>query len=838
VKRVPELLAPAGDWDALVAAVQNGADAVYLGGKGFNARRQAPNFTARALAEAIEYAHVRGVKVYVTVNTIIADEEMEEAARFLRFVYEAGADAVIVQDLGLLRLARMVLPELPLHASTQMTVHNTAGALLVGEAGGRRIVLARELSLREIEALKKGTGLEVEVFVHGALCICYSGQCLMSSLIGGRSGNRGMCAQPCRLPYTLCDAGGRAVAKPEEIGAFLLSPRDLNLSHHLPALAAAGVDALKIEGRMKRAEYVATVVRIYRRLLDRLAAGRFFVLPEETLTLAQIFNRGFSSGYLSGRPGRDLMSYRRPNNRGVPVGRVLAYDRRRKIATVKLNLPLRVGDGIEFWVSEGGRVGAEVRRLLGNGGEIDAAPTGAVVKVAAAGRIRPGDRVFKTADAALLREAQASFNGQEIRKIPVVFRVHLREGEPLRVMVADAAGHSGAATTQSLAVRAEKRPLTLELLREQLGRLGNTPFELVELAGEVGEGLFIPVSEINAVRREAITALAQVRARVPQPLDEGLFAARLKDAVRAPDPGARGAAVYLAVSCGTLSAVKAAVAAGADRIYFGGEEFRFRAADGDGGAGLAAVADYVRAQGREFFLLTPRVAKDAELAAALTFCQRTPAGALSGVVAGNLGLLRALIEAARVPVWADYYLNVFNLQAVTFLQERGAKGAVLSPELTLRQVEAMAGRSPLPLEVLVHGRLPLMVSEYCVVGAVLGGMGANRACSVPCRGRRFALRDRLDVLFPVYPDTACRMHIFNSQELVMLRFLPALVRAGVAGLRIEARLEDAAYVSRVTRAYRQALDAALGGAPQAYEKIEEELAGGDFTRGHYFRGVV
>lgn len=834
--RVPELLAPAGSWEGLVAAVQNGADAVYLGGKDFNARRQAPNFTAEELKQAIVYAHIRGVKIYVTVNTVLSDEELEEAVRFLRFIYEAGADAAIIQDTGLLRLARRVVPELCLHASTQMTIHNAPGAALVRDAGITRVILARELSLGEIESLKREAGTEVEVFVHGALCVCYSGQCLMSSIIGGRSGNRGLCAQPCRLPYTLASGAGVPLDAAAEAGRFLLSTRDINLSRHLPALASAGVDALKIEGRLKRPEYVATVVRIYRNLLDRLGQGNFYVAPAETLALAQAFNRGFSAGYILGRPGRDLMSYRRPNNRGVFLGRVLSYDPEHQAALIKLSLPLRAGDGLEFWVSEGGRVGTEVKRLAVGGQERPAAEAGEVAEVTVAGRVKPGDRVFKTADAVLLREARESFAGEK-KRIPLTFEVRAQAGEPVAVRVRDEEGNLGEGFTRSPAVPADKRPLTLEMLRDQLGRLGNTPFEMDELTGEIGGGLFVPLSELNEARRTAVGGIEDARKRVPLPLTNGDFAARCAAAYRIKTRAAAGKP-YLAVSCGDLEAVEAALAAGADRVYFGGESFRNRLQEGAGPELTAEVCKRVSGKGREVFLLTPRITKDVELKAVVSSVGKSASQA-AGVTAGNLGLLRELKRKTALPVWADYYLNVFNLQATAFFQERGVSGATLSPELTLAQVGSIAARSPLPVEVIVHGLFPLMVSEYCLVGSVLGNMALGSRCEGPCSGNTFQLRDRMGVLFPVVTDTACRMHIFNSQELVMLRHLPALFRAGVSGLRIEARTRDAAYVSRVTRAYRQAADAVLAGTRVDLEGLEQRLTEGrEFTRGHYFRGVV
>ncbi|MFC2287345.1 MAG: peptidase U32 family protein, partial [Selenomonas sp.] len=345
-----ELLAPAGSREALTAAVESGADAVYLAGNMFGARAYADNFDEEGLREAITFAHSRDVRVHVTVNTIVRDEEMAALSRYLRFLYEAGADAALVQDLGVYRLARQAAPDLPLHASTQMTVHNLEGVLLLQEMGFERVVLSRELSLEDIRYITAHCQVEIETFVHGALCVCYSGQCLMSSMIGGRSGNRGRCAQPCRLPYTLVDETGADVLG-KDAGQFLLSPKDLKTIELLPELLESGIASLKIEGRMKRPEYVAVVVDAYRRAIDAVEAGRG--LPsaaEDEKALAQIFNRDFTTAYLKGRPGRTMMSESRPNNRGLLVGRVLENDRTAGRVKLKLSGDLAEGDQLDFWV--------------------------------------------------------------------------------------------------------------------------------------------------------------------------------------------------------------------------------------------------------------------------------------------------------------------------------------------------------------------------------------------------------------------------------------------------------------------------------------------------------
>lgn len=841
----PELLAPAGSWESLVAAVENGADAVYLGGKLFNARQSAGNFDQEELSRAVEFAHVRGVKVYVTVNILLDDQELPEAAGFLHSLQQCGADAAIVQDLGLARLARQVIPELPLHASTQMTTHNLPAALLLKEAGIDRVVLARELSLEAIKEIRQQGGVEVEVFIHGALCVCYSGQCLMSSLIGGRSGNRGRCAQPCRLNYVLVDRHGRPLAEPGEVGDYLLSPRDLNLSEHLPDLIKAGITSLKIEGRMKRPEYVATVVRIYRELLDRAAvSGNFTVNPEDARDLAQIFNRDFSTGYFYGRPGRELMSYKRPNNRGVRLGRVKRFDRNTRLAEISLEEPLRVGDGIEVWVTEGGRAAGEVGRIFLGGKSVDRAPAGTVVQLDIPGRVFPGDRVFKTHDADLVERARASFtSSREQKKIPLVFTVTARVGEPLRIRVEDTDGFTGEAETASPAQEAVNRPLTFEYLEKQLARLGNTPFELTELRCRPEGEVMVPVSEINEARRTALARLAEQRSAAcrAEPVSESVFNRRLADALSHElKKGVSGAVKpRLSVAVTDLPSLKAAVKAGAGEVYFGGEQYRSKGPltleDIHAGSETCAEA------GVRFILSSPRILQDSDLERFCRLLDKVDARHLDGVQAGNLGVIRRAREMTEAPVYADFSLNVYNHETAIFLMEAGVSRVTLSPELTLEQIKRLVPFLPIPAEAIVHGALPMMISEYCAVGSLLGG-GKAKGCPGPCGGLRCGLEDRKGVVFPVEVDQFCRMHIFNSRDLCVLGDISSLTGAGVSVLRIEARREGAEYVRDVVRAYRSAMEPLpKGREEEKLSELKEALAKYSpegFTKGHYYRGVL
>ncbi|HEY3423156.1 MAG TPA: peptidase U32 family protein, partial [Negativicutes bacterium] len=373
-----ELLAPVGNREALVAAVESGADAVYLAGKLFGARASATNFSEEELADAVRFVHLRGVLVYVTVNTLLDNTEIPVLIRYLQYLYQIGVDAIIVQDIGVAKIVRDMLPAMPVHASTQMTIHNLDGVEFLAEIGFERVVLARESSLADLKHICSNTTIEIESFVHGALCIGYSGQCLMSSLIGGRSGNRGRCAQPCRLPYTLVNKNGDDVLKEAQAGEYLLSPKDFNTLELLPQMIEAGVNSLKIEGRMKRPEYVAVVVDTYRRAIDAYLADKhnYVVTQEDQKDLAQIFNRDFTTAYLEGKQGRNMMSDRRPNNRGVRIGRVISYDLNSQMVTLKLDEPLWVNDIVEFWVKVGGRVSSTVSLMKVKGESVQFAPAG------------------------------------------------------------------------------------------------------------------------------------------------------------------------------------------------------------------------------------------------------------------------------------------------------------------------------------------------------------------------------------------------------------------------------------------------------------------------------
>ncbi|WP_301955257.1 DUF3656 domain-containing protein [Mitsuokella jalaludinii] len=825
-----ELLAPAGSREALVAAVENGANAIYLAGNAFGARAYASNFDREALREAIHFAHLRKVAIHVTVNTIVADEEMEPLRDYLRFLYEAGADAVLVQDLGVARVAHETVPDLPLHASTQMSVSSLEGVRALAELGFTRVVLARELSLKEIRHICAHAPIEIETFMHGALCVCYSGQCLMSSMIGGRSGNRGRCAQPCRLPYTLVDEKGQDVLG-DKAGSYLLSPRDLSTIDVIPDLIEAGVSSLKIEGRMKRPEYVATVVRTYREAIDTYYAGKgYAVTQEERDDLAQIFNRDFTTAYLEGRPGKAMMSDRRPNNRGLLIGRVTAYDWDARIVTVKLSGRLGLGDQVDFWVKVGGRVTATISALTdAKGRAVEEGQAGDTVSFAIPSAVRDHDRVFKVYDARLMERAKETYaSGAPVRRIPVAIAVRAAVGEPLTVTLCDAEGHRGEGRTDFIGEPARKRPLSEEIIRKQVSRLGTSVYEMKSLHCDIAGEVMVPMSEINEARRKAVEALDALRLKEieacehrPEP--------KFTDRIARPTPKK----AHFLVAVDTLGKAEAALSAGADGILFGGESYEHR---------VIAPEEYERAwqmareAGARIDFNTPRIVHDGQQKHVERLLAAFAAFPPDAVHVHNIAMLALVRRLTDFAIHADYSLISYNKQTLAFLKDYGVAGATLSPELTAKEIRQLAKESPLPLTCIVHGRLELMVSNYCVTGSFLGGCGEG-PCTQPCTRGHFALKDRKDALFPLAMDQFCHMHVLNSKVLSMMPHAMKFRAAGIETMQIEAKAMGEKEIAAIVKAYRKAMAFPEEPAEAQLSWIHEQ-EGKDITRGHYFRGVL
>lgn len=883
-----ELLAPAGSREALVAAVESGANAVYLAGNMFGARAYADNFDEDGLREAIHFAHMRNVHVHVTVNTIVDDNELSSLKQYLRFLYEAGADAVLVQDLGAARIVREVVPELPMHASTQMTVHNLDGVRAMEALGFTRVVLSREVTLDAIRHICREAKAEIEVFVHGALCVCYSGQCLMSSMIGGRSGNRGRCAQPCRLPYTLVDEEDTDLLS-GSAGQYLLSPRDLKTIDLLPELLKAGVTSLKIEGRMKRPEYVATAVGCYRRAVDSWLKGDFRVSSEDNQALAQIFNRDFTTAYLEKKQGRNMMSDKRPNNRGLMLGRVLGYDSGSGMVSMKINTELSIGDQIDFWVKVGGRVTATIQKLylvkeqkgntdknikgkkqtfgkarqnkkqqtalnLQNLVPIQQAAAGAVVAFAIEGKVFAGDRAFKVLDSKLMEAAKAMYaSGAPVRRYNIKAYVRAAVGEPLVIQLEDEAGHIAVAATEFVGEIAMKRPLSREVIEKQLNRLGSSIFQLQELTVELVGEVMVPVSEINEARRKAVEDLENQRMadfhqqagafsrQAAKNIRQGIGNIRQEAAARQLriqarqliEPKAKGG--YITVVADSLPRTRAALENGAKRIVFGGESYSHENITLDM---CRQAAELAHEYGAAIVLNTPRIIRDGELDKFHKWLEAVDKYPVDAISVHNIGTWQAVRQLTSLPIEADYSLISYNVEALRHLQELGVSRVVLSPELNMAQLEKLGKESPLPLECIVDAHLELMVSEYCCTGSFLGGLDTGH-CSAPCVAmkKKFYLKDRKNIRFPLVMDQYCHTHLLNANRLSMLPHAMKFRSMGIAGLRIDGRYLEAERLGELVRNYATYM-ARRKELSEDERLATERLEGNNITRGHYFRGVL
>ncbi|MGL4374436.1 MAG: peptidase U32 family protein, partial [Turicibacter sp.] len=495
-----ELLAPVGHKEGLLAAVTNGADAIYVGGAAFGARKEAA-FSHEELIEVIKYSHLHHVKVYVTVNTTIFEAELEPLKEYIHFLYTHDADAIIVQDIGVANLVRRLYPDFELHFSTQMTLHNSEGVKFAKDFGADRVVVARENSLDEIKAMKEQVDIDLEVFVHGAICVCYSGQCLMSSMIGARSGNRGMCAQTCRLPYELVDLKtGKTLHS--EVGDFLLSPRDLSSIEEVGQLIDAGVTSFKIEGRLKRPEYVATVVKAYREAIDQYMETKRVKLTKQTHEdLNQIFSRGFTKGFLFGETGMNFMSTDRPNHKGILIGEVTAV--RGKRVSVNLTSPLHVQDGLRFVSSniKDKDQGLQVQKMFVKNDDVKIANKG-LVEFDVPFTATKGMKVYKTLSVELNKRVEV--NEKNTATTPIYGEVTAKLGEPLRMMIWDDHSNVVEVFSECVLETAQKTPLSKDRLSDQLQKTGGTPFKFSYLTVNLEDGITMPISVINAFRREAL----------------------------------------------------------------------------------------------------------------------------------------------------------------------------------------------------------------------------------------------------------------------------------------------------------------------------------------------
>ncbi|MFM8567583.1 MAG: DUF3656 domain-containing protein [Gemmatimonadota bacterium] len=825
-RQIPELLAPAGSLEAVRAAVANGADAVYCGASRFNARDDGAQLSLDDLEQACLLAHERGARIYLTLNVLIKPHELTEALLYLGECIDRGIDAAIVQDVGLIRLIAKAYPGFEVHGSTQMTVHDVAGARVMQQLGIDRIVLARENSLDDIREIRAAVpGLGLETFVHGALCISYSGQCYMSGMISERSANRGSCAQSCRKDYLLHDAATGA----ELDRGYLISAKDLGAWEHLDAIADAGIGCLKIEGRKKKPEFVATVTKGYREFLGQVRDGVFAPPTFEAVQpLVQIFSRGSTGGMYGGREGRSYITRTQPDNRGVELGTVVGFED--GAVVVEVRAPIAERDGLGFEPPGGGHLesvgfaAGPVRTLR----HVDGVWRQSVV---ARQRVAVGWTVVRSSQAALLEAARASFADvgrvARRRRVPLTVRCFGAPGAPLKAILR-AGDHDVTVRSDVPLAPATARSLDVAQLREQWGRLGETPFVLSEVdAAGLAAGCFLPVRELNRMRQAAVEELLNLRQWDAEAalgtrellVEEVVRSVPRQSAVVDGEPATLVAEVW------RVADGYAALKAGAGEIVldpFLRHPFPSQTA-------VRELAAAVEAAGARFRLRTPTICRPEDRRKLDKWLALgTP------ILTGHLGHLHELAAAGR-DVSADYAVNCFNPHTAAELFALGARRITPSIELTVEELAAVAEPwEGVGFEVVVFGRPEGMTLEHCVLNAAFGRTPTHcrDLCTQTHRDTR--LTDPAGYVFPVATDYACRNRLLHSRPIDGTEFLPRLWAAGLRRHRLLFNMPDDD-VAAVTRAFHAALDEVAAGA--APGRAVRALLDGAFTRGHFARAV-
>lgn len=801
--RKPEIMSPAGYWPQLYAAIEAGADAVYFGLTHFTARAKV-GFTRSELPDVMKTLHRRGVKGYVTFNTLVFDHEIRAAANALAEIAAAGADAIIVQDLGIAALAHRIAPDLPIHGSTQMSITSAEGVELAARYGVSRVVLARELSLAEVAAIRARSPIELEIFVHGALCVSYSGQCFSSEAWGGRSANRGQCAQACRLPYEMIVNGEH---RPLGAARYLLSPGDLAAIDDMATIAHLGVSALKIEGRYKDAEYVAITTNAYRRALDAVWAG----LPSDLtgadrLRLEQVYSRGLGPHFLRGTNHQAIVEGRAPRHRGLLMGRVVQVRLDAIIITPEPGreaAPLKPGDGVVFdaadWRSpeepeEGSRIVAV--EPAGDGRLAIRFMKGVINPR----RIRVGDLLWRTSDPQTKRIARPFVQpAAPVRRQPVRVHVQASAGTALemRWTLIDQPALSVVVRSETPLTTAQNRPLDEATLRDQLSRLGDTPYILSELSAVIEGNPFVPVSLLNQLRRQATTQLAELQSQLPvltilnpdQVVDEALAAV---------EPTAPSTTPHLHLLVRSPEQLAAAIALRPDSITLDYLDLE----------GLKPALAQVRDAGIPARIATPRVLKpeDERIVRFLRKLQ-TP------LLVRSTGLLELLRDDPTVALTGDFSLNAANVLTADLLLKLGLQRLTPTHDLNAEQIAHLAERiGGSRIEVIAYHHLPVFHTEHCVFCRFLSNGTSYKDCGRPCERHHVALRDTNGREHPVIADVGCRNTVFGAEAQEASKYLDRWRAAGIGHYRLEFVHESVAQVTAISEAFRAYLHNTISAA--------------------------
>lgn len=739
-----ELLSPVGDFECLKAAVQNGADAVYFGANLFSARAFAKNFDLEDLEKAINYAKLRGVKTNLTLNTLIKDDEFEDAVMLAKKAYEFGIDAIIVQDLGLATTLIKNFPNLPIHASTQMTIHNLDGALEAEKLGFKRAVLSRELPINEIEYICKNSNIEIEVFIHGALCISYSGQCLFSSMIGGRSGNRGKCAQPCRLPYELLENDNKIDS------GYLLSTRDLCGLEFLPQLINCGVKCLKIEGRMKNPQYVATVTRIYRKYIDLVLNNKPYTIDEnDKKDLLQAFNRGgFSNGHLSNNPNKKLVFKEKQNNMGIYLGKIKKFNSNKGLITLTLNDNLEIGDSI---FAEKETSNYTISELMKNDKNIKQGIYGETVTFGRMkGNINIGDKIYKTASKKLTSFALESFS-KEFKKIHLDCNISIKQNENINIYVKCLEHNIESSFVYNyIPLTAENKPLDKEKIIQQFSKTTDTPFEFSNLNIILDNNIFIPVSILNDLRRTTINNIEEeIIASFKHTSDFCFVDKNIKEKNNVVNKKISLLLNELNVDLDYTNLIDI------DNIYIPLKYFYSK-----------KYSDILSILSNKFniYIYLPNVLREKYINNLFSILNTSISQFnIKGLILSNIFYLNIInrIDNKNLDLVANYTLNIFNKFSVDELKSFGFTNLTISPELNKNSIINICNYN-IDTELIVYGNTPLMTTNYCLLGTT---NSCYKDCSKNCsNNKKYYLKDRLGLKFRIIPDNLQTITtIYNSK---------------------------------------------------------------------------
>ena len=812
-----ELLAPVEDWNCLKAAVQNGADAVYFGVEQFNARMYAANFNVEDMKQVIEYCKLRNVKTNLTLNTLLENCEFDNAVDLAKEAYKTGVDAIIVQDLGLAKYLIDNIPGLPIHASTQMTVHNLQGVLKLEKLGFDRVVLSRELSCEEIEYICKNCKVEIETFIHGALCICYSGQCLFSSVVGGRSGNRGKCAGPCRLPYELISENAETHERKSIDKGYLLSTKDLCGIAYLPRLVQAGVKCFKIEGRMKSPEYVATVTRIYRKYIDMVLNNYDFIIDEKDINdLMQVFNRGgFSDGHLDSKHNRNLIFPEKPSNMGIYLGTIKKYNSNKGHITLQLEEDLELGDSISVSNEASKYLVSELMIKNVNQKKVSANTEVTIGRMK--GNIKVGDKVYRISSKALSDFAKASYDNCENKKIPLNCTVTIKKNTPISMEISTNKNTCYNELYSSIYVKeisnmipidALKTPISVERVVKQISKTTNTPFSFENITVLLDDGLYVPsISTLNELRRTALEKVEQeILSRAKKTLLD--LSKKSKESitytpnVKNPEISVLFRQLELDFDYTKLDKEKIT------NIYVSLELFISKK--------YSKIISYF-SDNYNLYIYVPSIIKTNYKNIALsTIEQAVMIYNIKGFIVSNIGDFELLKKYSKdYEFIGNYTLNVFNNNTMEEYRKLGLSRITLSRELNQELIKEMLANANINTEMIVYGNLPLMASSYCFLGET------NKCypdCGTNCKkNNKYYLKDRLGFNFRVVPNSIETVTLIcNSKTLsVSTKDLPVnFVRLDI-------------------------LDESINEINEAVDKAynREKLEGLQYTNGNLYREV-